>query len=92
MDVTALRDDLPEMTQAAVAGMRSLSAVLGQGGPRSSRFAVKLCNSAGVFPQFDIGTVGHLLGALLRCVVVDAFEVDSSDVLAVTSDKIRAIV
>jgi predicted phage tail protein len=64
----------------------------GKSGPYSFRFAVKLRNSAGVLPQLDITTVGHLLGAFLRRVVVDALEVDSFNVMAVTGDKIRAIV
>jgi hypothetical protein len=58
----------------------------------SFRFAVELRNSSGVFPQLDVGAVGHLLSTPLRRVVVDAFEVDSFDVMAVTGDKIRAIV
>jgi len=45
-----------------------------------------------MLPQFDIGSVGHLRGAFLRRIVVDAFEVDSFDVMAVASDQICAIV
>jgi hypothetical protein len=60
--------------------------------PYSFRSAVELCNSSGVLPQLDVSTIGHLLSTLLRRVVVDAFEVDSFDVMAVTGDKIRAIV
>jgi len=56
----------------------------------SFRFAVKLRNSAGVLPQLDITTVGHLLSALLRRVVIDAREVDSFDVMALTGNKIRS--
>jgi hypothetical protein len=58
----------------------------------SFRFAVELRNSAGVFPQLDISTYGHLLSSFLRRVVVDALEVDSFYVMALTGDKIRAIV
>jgi hypothetical protein len=59
---------------------------------RLLRSAVKLRNSAGMLPQFDIGSVGHLRGAFLRRIVVDAFEVDSFDVMAVAGDQICAIV
>jgi hypothetical protein len=55
-------------------------------------FAVKLGNSASVFPQFDIRTARHLLSAFLRRVVVDALEVDSFDMMPVRFDQIRAIV
>jgi hypothetical protein len=58
----------------------------------SFRFAAKLCNSAGVLPQLDITNVGHLLSAFLCRVVVDALEVDSFNVMAVTGDKIGFIV
>ncbi len=53
-------------------------------GIHSFRFAVKLSNSAGVLPQLDITNVGHLLSAFLRRVVVDALEVDSFNLMAVT--------
>jgi hypothetical protein len=61
---------------------------LGGSGPQSFRFDVKLSNSAGVLPQLDTSTVGHLLSAFLRRIVVDALEVDSSNVMAVTGDQI----
>ena len=58
----------------------------------SYRFVVELRNSAGVLPQLDISTVGHLLSTFLRRVVIDALEVDSFNVIAVRGDKIRSIV
>jgi hypothetical protein len=58
----------------------------------SYRFVVELRNSAGVLPQLDISTVGHLLSTFLRRVVIDALEVDSFNVMAVRGDKIRSIV
>ena len=58
---------------------------------RLFRFAVKLRNSAGVLPQFDIASDRHLFGAFLGRIVVEAFEVDSLDVMAVRGDKIRSV-
>jgi hypothetical protein len=40
-----------------------------------------------VLLQLDITNVGHLLSAFLCRVVVDALEVDSFNVIAVTGDK-----
>jgi hypothetical protein len=52
----------------------------------------KLCNPAGVFPQLDIMTVDHLLGAFLCVVVVSAVEVDSFNGMAVTANEVYSIV
>ena len=49
-------------------------------------------NPAGVFPQFNAMTIGHLLGSFPCGVVVSAVEVDSFDGMAVTSNKVCSIV
>ena len=58
----------------------------GQSGPYSFRFTVKLSNSAGVLPQLDMSTLGHLLRAFPCRVVVDALDIDSFNVMALTGD------
>jgi hypothetical protein len=52
----------------------------------------KPCNPAGVFPQLNIMTVGHLLGAFPCGVVVSAVEVDSFNGMAVTANEVCSIV
>jgi hypothetical protein len=46
------------------------------------RFATKLSNSAAVLPKLDVTNVGHLLGAYLCLVIINALMVDSFNVMA----------
>jgi hypothetical protein len=54
--------------------------------------AVELFNLAVVLPKFNIVTVDHLPGAFSCAVVVIADEIDGFHEMAVTADKVRAIV
>jgi hypothetical protein len=64
----------------------------GRSKKRLFSFAIKPRNPAGVFPQLDIMTVDHLLGAFPCVVVVSAVEVDSFNGMAVTANEVCSIV
>jgi hypothetical protein len=54
--------------------------------------AFKLLNSAVVLPKLDVVTIDHLPGAFSCTVVVIADEIDGFHEMAVTADKVSAIV